>query len=198
MTSRKRDFYSQKARREHYRARSIYKLQEIHQNCRIFRKKDRVLDLGCSPGSWSQFALESVGPGGWVAGVDISPISPLQEENFQFFSADIFTWEPDRLPISAFDVVLSDMAPSTTGIKITDRERSYQLSLKALEWAEKLLKPGGRFVCKIFQGEDWGDFVKRVRTIFTKTKIFKPRATRKESVETYVIALGRTKVIKAG
>lgn len=191
MSSRKRDFYAQKARREQYRARSIYKLQEINQNYRILKKRNRVLDLGCAPGSWSQFVLEVVGPKGWVVGVDISPVSPLQNENFQFFSADVFACEPSELSSSAFDVVLSDMAPSTTGIKITDRERSYQLSLRALEWAQELLKPGGHFVCKIFQGEDWGDFVKRVRKSFKKTNIFRPRATRKESVETYIIAMGR-------
>jgi 23S rRNA (uridine2552-2'-O)-methyltransferase len=193
MTTRKGDFYSRKARQEHYRARSVYKLQEIHHRYRIFKKGDRVLDLGCAPGSWAQFALKEVGPKGWVAGVDTSPVPPLAEKNFQQFTADVFHWNPAQQdpPLAPFDVLLSDMAPSTTGIKIVDREQSYQLSLRALELAEISLKPGGRFVCKIFQGEDWGAFVKNVKKYFLKTAIFKPRATRKESVETYIIGLGK-------
>ena len=192
MKSRKSDFYSRKARQESYRARSVYKLQEIDKHYLIFKYGRRVLDLGCAPGSWAQFALKAVGPGGWVAGVDISEVPPFSENNFQYIEADVFTWDPAQLdpPPAPFDVVLSDMAPSTTGIKIVDRERSCQLSLRALELAGILLKPGGRFVCKIFQGEDWGDFVKKVKKSFDKTAIFKPRATRRESVEIYIIAIG--------
>ncbi len=192
MTSRKGgEFYSQKARRENYRARSVYKLQEIQQRYKIFKKGDRVLDLGCAPGSWSQFAIKSVGLRGYVLGIDTTHTSPLPENNFQHIEADIFTWDPARLdpPPAPFDVVLSDMAPTTTGIKITDRERSYQLSLRALELARIALRPGGRLVCKIFQGEDWGSFVKDVKKNFNKTSIFKPKATRKASVETYIIGL---------
>jgi 23S rRNA (uridine2552-2'-O)-methyltransferase len=193
MTTRKGDFYSQKARQEHYRARSVYKLQEIHHRYRIFKKGNQVLDLGCAPGSWAQFALKEVGPKGWVVGVDISPVPPFPEKNFEQFTVDVFCWNPAQHnpPLTPFDVVLSDTAPSTTGIKIVDREQSYQLSLRALELAQILLKPGGRFVCKIFQGEDWGEFVKKVKKDFIKTAIFKPRATRKESVETYIIGLER-------
>lgn len=193
MSTRKGDFYSRKARQEHYRARSVYKLQEIHRRYRIFKKGNRVLDLGCAPGSWTQFALKEIGPKGWVAGVDITPVPPFPEKNFEQFTVDIFNWNPAQQnpPLAPFDVVLSDMAPSTTGIKIVDREQSYQLSLRALELAQTLLKPGGRFVCKIFQGEDWSDFVKKVKKNFLKTTIFKPQATRKESVETYIIGLGR-------
>jgi 23S rRNA (uridine2552-2'-O)-methyltransferase len=189
MTHRKGEFYSQKARREHYRARSVYKLQEIQQRYKIFKRGDRVLDLGCAPGSWSQFAIKSVGPKGSVVGIDTTIVSPLPQKNFQYIEADVTNWDPAQLdpPLAPFDVLLSDMAPATTGIKITDRENSYQLSLRALELARIALKPGGKFVCKIFQGEDWGNFVKEVKKNFNKTSIFKPKATRKASVETYII-----------
>jgi 23S rRNA (uridine2552-2'-O)-methyltransferase len=144
--------------------------------------------LGCAPGSWSQFALEKVGSKGLVIGVDRTEVPPLPFPNFKFICADVLNWKP-AASLAPFDVVLSDMAPSTTGVKFVDRERSYQLSLRALELAEKLLKPEGRFVCKIFQGEDWGEFVKRVRGCFDKTHIFKPQSSRKESVETYIIGI---------
>ena len=194
MKPHRENFYSLKARQESYRARSVYKLKEIHALHRIFKKGDRVLDLGCAPGSWSQFALEAVGPEGRVEGVDITPVSALCERNFHFHQADVFNpLQLDSHP-SPFDVVISDMAPSTTGIKFVDRERSYQLSLRALEFADKLLKPGGRFVCKIFQGEDWGVFVKKVKKNFQKTIILKPSASRKGSVETYIIARGKIKL----
>jgi len=189
---RKQEFFYKKAKREQYRARSAYKLLEIQENFHLMRQGDAVLDLGASPGSWSQVALEAVGETGFVLGVDILQIAPLPDKNFEFLQAD-FTkesfFEKIKLIREKFDVVISDAAPEFSGIRSLDVGRTAGLNETALQIAKKLLKKGGKFVCKSFQSGELQDFVKEIKKCFKVVKLVKPKASQKESPEIYVVAL---------
>jgi 23S rRNA (uridine2552-2'-O)-methyltransferase len=189
------DHYTRKARQEHYPARSVYKLKEIQSKFRIIQRGDRILDLGCAPGSWLLYAASVTGEKGRVLGIDLTPVSPPLPAHVSTIAGDIFCLD-EQLAARAgggFDVVLSDMAPATTGSKHVDAARSFALCQKALELALGLLLPGGRFVCKIFQGEDFKAFADQVKAHFDRQQIFKPQSSRKASKEIFVIGLGRKK-----
>jgi 23S rRNA (uridine2552-2'-O)-methyltransferase len=152
-----------------------------------------VLDLGCRPGSWLQYAARVVGPRGAVVGVDRAPLEqPIA--GTRVLCGDAFAMDPAELcgELRAFDVVLSDMAPDTTGIRAVDQARSEALFERALELAEALVAPGGHFVGKLFQGPDFQRLIARARAGFDKAVIEKPAGSRKESIEVYVVGLGRT------
>jgi len=190
------DYYAKRAKQEHFPARSVYKLQEIQKKFALIRKGQRVLDLGCAPGSWAKFAAGITGPEGRVIGIDQKPVTEKLPRHVAVLNEDVLALAeaPQRceaLVEGPVDVVLSDMAPSTTGKKDVDAARSYHLSRAALTIAEKVLAPGGAFVCKIFQGEDFEGFMAEVKAGFQTCKTFKPRSTRKESKETYVIGVGK-------
>ena len=191
--NRWQDHYARKAQKENYAARSIYKLEEIQKKHGLIKKGDRVLDLGCAPGSWLQFAAEQTGPRGRVVGVDLTPVTIALPSHVQVITGDIFNLGPEaaRTLGDAFQVVLSDMAPSTTGHKFSDAVRSCELCRSALAVAEAVLLPGGRFVCKIFQGEDFKAFCDEVKTRFDRMHIFKPQSSRKASREIFIIGLGK-------
>jgi len=187
------DHYTRRAKKERYPARSVYKLKEIQRKFRLIKKGHKVLDLGCAPGSWLLYAAELAGPDGRVVGVDLKPVTVGLPAHVQVYTADILS--PDQRlgadPSAGFDVVLSDMAPATTGSRITDAARSEALGRAALEIARERLVPGGSFVCKIFQGEDFKIFIDAVDKIFVRYRIFKPASSRKASREIYVIAMGK-------
>jgi 23S rRNA (uridine2552-2'-O)-methyltransferase len=183
------DHYSRQAKKERFPARSVYKLEEIQKKNQLIKKGDRVLDLGCAPGSWLLYAAKLTGPKGRVIGVDLKPVSTRVAPPIIIITADVFTLDIESLG-KAFNVVLSDMAPATTGHKDVDAARSYNLCETALNIAQSILLPGGSFVCKIFQGPDFNLFVDAVRVGFQGVKIFKPQSSRKASKETYVIGLG--------
>jgi 23S rRNA (uridine2552-2'-O)-methyltransferase len=183
------DHYSRQAKKERFPARSVYKLEEIQKKNQLIKKGDRVLDLGCAPGSWLLYAAKLTGPKGRVIGVDLKPVSTPVAPPIIIITADVFTLDIESLG-KAFNVVLSDMAPATTGHKDVDAARSYNLCETALNIAQSILLPGGSFVCKIFQGPDFNLFVDAVRVGFQGVKIFKPQSSRKASKETYVIGLG--------
>jgi 23S rRNA (uridine2552-2'-O)-methyltransferase len=187
------DHYTRQARKEKFPARSVYKLKEIQQKFRILKKGDRVLDLGCSPGSWLLYAADAVGRSGQVEGIDLKPVSIRLPANVRVHSGDISA--PDDKLMAAlgrdFNVVLSDMAPATTGIRATDAARSFELCSAALNLAESLLVPGGAFVCKIFQGDDFNRFLNSIKQRFAAHKIHKPQSSRKASKEIYIIATGK-------
>ena len=189
--NRWQDHYTRKAQKEHYPARSVYKLREIHHKHRLIQKGDRVLDLGCAPGSWLLYAAEQTGKQGRVWGIDLKAVTIPTPSQVRTVTGDIFNLD-EVLSESVkykFNVVLSDMAPVTTGNKHIDAARSQNLAEEALNLAQRFLKPGGNFVCKIFQSGDFKHFTDAVRRCFKTCKIFKPQSSRKASREIYVIGL---------
>lgn len=185
------DHYTRQARKDKYPARSVYKLKEIQQKNRVVHKGDAVLDLGCAPGSWLKYAAELAGPTGRVVGIDLKPVTLVLPEKVEVLTGDIFEMLDDLKAGPGYQVVLSDMAPATTGNKHVDAARSMGLCEAALYVAREVLKPGGRFVCKIFQGPDFKVFTEEVRKSFQKQKIFKPQSSRKASREIFIIGLGK-------
>ncbi len=185
------DAFFRKAREAGFAARSVYKLEEIDRKLRLLRPGARVLDLGCRPGSWLQYALKVVGRHGAVVGIDRDPLSPAIA-GARVLHADLLTTPDAELlgPLAAFDVVLSDMAPNTTGIRATDQARSANLFGEALGRAERLLAPGGAFVGKIFQGPDVDEIRKRMAARFSDVRTLKPEGSRSESIEIYLAGKG--------
>lgn len=189
-----RDHYFLKAKQENYPARSVYKLKEIHKRFRIFKQGMRVLDLGAAPGSWSLGAAELVGKSGIVLGVDIKSTDTVFPPQVTFMQEDVFSRSAEceaafarRAP---FDVVLSDMAPSTTGHRGTDQARSAALCEEALAVALQYLIKDGSFVVKVFMGPDTKALSELMRRNFTSVKSFKPQSSRSESMETFYVGLG--------
>ena len=185
------DHYARRARDEKWLARSVYKLQEIDKKFRLIRKGDRLLDLGCYPGSWSQYGIKMVGPQGEVVGIDLTRTDRLSFPNFRFIKGDVLSLDLDRLirEVGPRDVLISDMAPQTTGIRLTDESRSLSLSKRAAEIALFLLKKKGCFVCKVFEGEDLKSFRTEISVHFRQVKVFRPKAVRKGSREVYLVGL---------
>jgi len=187
------DHYTDRARKEKYPARSVFKLQEIQRKFHVIKKGHQVLDCGCAPGSWLLYSSQLTGSDGKVVGVDLQPVSIHVPKNTVVHTGDALS--PDEALLAAigngYHVVLSDMAPSTSGQKSTDAARSYALCSAALNLAVRVLVPGGSFVSKIFQGEDFQSYRDEVRTCFDKVKIFKPMSSRKASKEIFIIATGK-------
>ncbi len=189
MLKNRKDFYFRKAKEEGYRARSAYKLFELNKKYNLIKRNDRVLDLGCSPGSWLQAASKI--SNGLIVGVDILPVQQIK--NVKFIQADITdkgTLDMIRSFSNEFDVILSDMAPKTSGIKELDHNKSIYLNEKALETAKELLAKKGNFLCKVFQGEYFKEFLDEVKKQFEFVKSSKPESSRKESKEIYIICKG--------
>jgi 23S rRNA (uridine2552-2'-O)-methyltransferase len=187
------DHYTRKARKENFSARSVYKLQEIQDKYHLIRTGIRVLDLGCAPGSWLQYAGKLVGSEGRIVGIDTKAVSLKLPPHVTVYRGDIFSIDAVMKdePVNSFDIVLSDMAPSTTGNKVVDAAKSLDLCMAAFALAKKYLKPGGSFVCKIFQGEDFKPFSDSIRKCFNIHKIYKPQSSRKASKEIYIIGRGK-------
>lgn len=184
------DHLTRQARAENFPARSVYKLKEIQQKFHIIQKEDVVLDLGCAPGSWLLYASNQTGPGGRVFGIDIQPIEIDLPSNVRVVQKDILemTEDPFFEQVPGCRVVLSDMAPATTGRKDVDAFRSFELCRMALEVADRVLNENGHFVCKIFQGNEFSRFEKQVKQRFAECRVFKPESCRKQSKEIYIIA----------
>lgn len=190
------DYYTKKAKEQNYAARSIFKLEEMDQKLKLFKSGQKVLDLGAAPGSWSQYVSKKIGSQGFLLGLDLTKIT-IKLPNAVFVQANILTDNLVSICAEAghsealFDVVMSDMAPKTTGIKITDQARSLELCDMALNVAEKHLKSGGTFICKLFHSEEFKDFKARLQSQFKKVDVIKPKATRQISKEIFFVALGK-------
>lgn len=184
------------AKKQGYAARSVFKLEEIDGDFNLLRTGNYVVDLGCSPGSWLQYTSDRIKERGLIVGVDLLPVKIAVSCQFQFLKADVFEVEPEKLlaflgPEDGFDVVLSDMAPNTSGIKSVDQDRSLVLCEQALALAQATLKKGGRFCVKILEGGGMQAFVKECRNTFEEVKIRRPKGTRAASMETYVVGMNR-------
>lgn len=188
------DYYFNKAKQENYPARSVYKLKEIHARFKIFKPGMRVLDLGAAPGSWSLAAAEYIGEAGRVLGLDLKGSRTAFPPQVTFMQADIFDLTPEFMEllqkIGPFHIVMSDMAPSTTGSRSTDQARSAALVLEAFSLARAHLRLEGSFVVKFFMGPDIQVFGKNLRKEFDLVKSFKPQSSRSESFENFYIAKG--------
>jgi 23S rRNA (uridine2552-2'-O)-methyltransferase len=190
-TEKKKEHFYQQAKRVGYRARSAFKLQQIQNKFHLLPKDGLIVDLGAAPGGWSQVAKELVGPQGFVIGVDLSSIKPI--EDIQFIQGDVTKPETlehikDMMSGRSADVVISDMSPDISGNYSVDQARSAWLCECALRTATQLLRSGGSFLCKIFEGEDTKAFLENVKRQFTVVKTFCPEASRKSSSEVYIIA----------
>jgi 23S rRNA (uridine2552-2'-O)-methyltransferase len=199
----RRDRFHQQAKRDGFRARAVYKLDELDRQFHVLGPGDRVLDLGCAPGSWLQHAAQKVGAPqtGALVGLDRTAIPPVG--GARILTGDVMTITAAELlgPLPAFDVVLSDMAPDTSGIRNMDQARSEALFERAFELATLTLagpgasaggKPrrGGHFVGKLFQGPEFQAIIKRCRARFDEVRLCKPESSRQASIEQYVVCLG--------
>ena len=186
------DPYFRRAKEEGYRARSAYKLLQIQERFHVLHRGDTVLDLGAAPGSWSQVATRLVGSDGLVIAVDLQPIEPIEDVltiQGDMTSADV----QEELATAAggpVDIVLSDAAPNVSGIRLRDHAFSIALVYSALDIAQRLLRPGGSFVAKVFEGEDFARLLVDLRNRFQRVKPFYPDATRREGYEIFVVCQG--------
>ena len=187
------DHYARLAKNEGYAARSVYKLKEIDQKHRLLRRGMKVLDLGCSPGSWTQYAAEIVGPEGLVVGVDLTRVDQDFGKNVRLIQADVADLAANDFPEAPFDIVLSDMAPNTSGAKHADQARSMGLVETAWYLGRQMLVPGGAFLYKVFMGPDVDDFIRALSGEFGGVKRIKPKSSRSFSPEIFVLAQGFTK-----
>jgi 23S rRNA (uridine2552-2'-O)-methyltransferase len=190
--NRWKDHYTDRAKEENWLARSVYKLEEIDKKYRLIKQGSRILDLGCYPGSWTQFCIKRAGQGGKVICIDLQKPDRISSPNFRFIQADMLAFKPETLPrdTGEIDLVISDLAPQTTGNKFADTCGSMALVEKALEIALVVLKKDGHFICKVFEGEDFKPFKDKVSGYFDQTRILRPSAVRKRSREVYLIGLG--------
>ncbi len=187
------DEYVKRAQQEGYRSRAVYKLLEINQRAKILRPGSTIVDLGAAPGSWSQVAAREVGPKGRVVAVDILPMDPLPEVTFlqgDFYEQEIVDKLMAIIKGCSVDLVMSDMAPNSSGMKAIDQPRAMYLAELALEFSQKVLINNGNLLLKLFQGEGFDEFVKEIRTSFKKVSVRKPKASRASSREVYMLALG--------
>ncbi|MDR3570553.1 MAG: RlmE family RNA methyltransferase [Syntrophobacteraceae bacterium] len=194
MTFTVQDHFFRKAKKHHYLARAVYKLEEIQKRFKILKAGDRVLDLGAAPGSWIQLAGEIVGGAGLIVAIDLKPIEHSFPKFVVTVQGDIYdqgfveTVLHDHVP---FNVVLSDMAPSTSGIKAADSARSALLFERAFEVGLWALAPGGTFLAKLFHGSDFHRLLAEAKKHFSQTRVVRPEATRKQSKEIYILALNK-------
>jgi 23S rRNA (uridine2552-2'-O)-methyltransferase len=182
----------QRAKRGNFAARAIFKLEEIDQRFKLLRPGARVLDLGCWPGSWMQYASNKVGDDGLVFGIDLRPVMLALPAHVRHEVADVMTWSPAVLG-DRIDVVLSDMAPHTSGDRHSDHFRSEELCARALEIARQALRPGGHLVAKVFQGGQFPALLRQWKAAFQEARAFHAKDSRVTSTEQYLIGRGLLK-----
>jgi len=185
------DEYVKRAQREGYRSRAVYKLEEIQQKDRLIRPGMTLVDLGAAPGGWSQYAARQLAGKGRIIALDVLPMAPL--DGVEFLQGDFTEDEPldllmETLGGERVDLVMSDMAPNISGMGAVDQPRSMYLAELAMELCKEMLRPGGDFVCKLFQGEGIDEYIVAARAAFKRVKVMKPKASRPGSREVYLVA----------
>jgi 23S rRNA (uridine2552-2'-O)-methyltransferase len=181
-----------RAKKEKYAGRAVYKLEELDQKFRLFKHKSAVLDLGCWPGSWLQYVVTKVSEESVVVGVDLKEVEIALPGHVETFVGDVFKIKPEGFVdrFGHFTVVISDMAPNTTGEVEGDVFRSEELFLRALEIARGTLRPGGHFAAKVFQGERFPELLREVKATFQEGRGFHTKNTRRGSRERYIVGRG--------
>jgi 23S rRNA (uridine2552-2'-O)-methyltransferase len=185
----KPDYFSRRARQENFASRAVYKLADIDQKFRLFHAGQRVLDLGCAPGSWLQYISSRVGPQGLVVGLDRQEVKLNLGPRVHLWQVDMADFNPAELKSLSpvFDVVVSDLAPATSGVKDVDHQRSLTLARLSWDFAGVLLATGGHYLVKVFQGPDFPEFVATIRLHFQQVQIIKPTGSRRDSREIYLL-----------
>ena len=188
---KKREHFYKQAKKDGYRARSAFKLKQIQNRFRILKPGNTVVDLGAAPGGWSQVAKEIVGEKGKIIGIDLLPIQSI--EDITFLEGDMtddnsINEIKNLMGNKQADTILSDMSPDISGNYSVDQARSIHLCEQAFKTCNELLKPGGNFVCKVFLGEDFQEFLQKIKKQFQNVKQFSPTASRKTSSEIYIVA----------
>ena len=186
-----RDPYVQRARREGWRSRAVFKLEEIDRKERLLKPGMVCVDLGAAPGGWSQYVTEKLDGRARIIAVDLLSMDALPNVEFvegDFREDEVFARLLAAVGDDGADLVMSDMAPNITGTKAVDQPRSMYLAELALDMARSVLKPGGSFVCKLFQGEGFDEFVRDARNSFERVRVIKPEASRSASREVYLVA----------
>lgn len=188
----KPDPFTARAHKEGFAARSVYKLEEIDRRCKLLRPGLHVLDLGAAPGSWTQWMCSRVGPKGRIVAVDLTPLGVTVPAFVQAVELDVLLAPVESFAaLGPFDLLVSDMAPHTTGVRDADAALSAELVDRAMVIGDACLRPGGNLVAKIFQGSDFEAVRGRMRERFETVKVMKPEASRKESVEIFLVGLSR-------
>jgi len=188
------DARTRQAKAQGYPARSVFKLEEIDRRVRLFRGGQRVLDLGAAPGSWSLYASQKVGTAGSVLAVDLQEIRQAFAPNVTVVQGDALALDNTELArFAPYDVVLSDMAPNTSGSKLRDQARSFELFERALAVARVLGKPGSHFVGKLFMSEDFKQAERGLKESYERVQVIRPQGTRQQSSELFLVGMGLKK-----
>ncbi|MFH2135908.1 MAG: 23S rRNA (uridine(2552)-2'-O)-methyltransferase RlmE [Pseudomonadota bacterium] len=188
------DPYVQMAQKDGYRARAAYKLLELDERDHLIKPGMVVVDLGAAPGSWCQVVAKKLGEHGRIIALDLLPLDPLPRVEFiqgDFREESVLAQLEEKLDGRSIGLVISDMAPNISGVVMADQARAMYLAELALDFAVSHLAPGGAFVAKVFQGTGFEDYIKLMRTHFTKVVARKPKASRDRSNEQYLVGLGK-------
>jgi 23S rRNA (uridine2552-2'-O)-methyltransferase len=186
------DSFTRAAKAQGYPARSVFKLEEIDRRTRLFRPGQRVLDLGAAPGSWSMYARQKIGDNGRLLAIDLQPMNSALGDNTVVKQGDaLAVTNADLALFAPYDVVLSDMAPSTTGSRIADQSRSFELVLRAVEVAKALGAAKSAFVGKIFMSDDFPKARDALRLLYTDVRTIRPEGTRTSSIEVFLVGLNK-------
>jgi len=188
------DEYVKRAQREGWRSRAVYKLEELDQKYRLLKPGMTVVDLGAAPGGWSQYAVKLLGSKGQIFALDILPIEPLPGVELiegDFRDEAVLSRLKTQLGDRPIDLVMSDMAPNISGMGAVDQPRAMYLVELAVDFAREMLRPGGTFVCKVFQGEGFDALIQSLRADYARVTVRKPKASRPRSREVYLVASER-------
>jgi len=190
-TRQHEDFYFKLSKKQGFRTRSVYKLIEMNEKYRLIKPKSTVLDLGCSPGGWSDYIAHKLSNKGRIISIDISEMKPITNVDFilgDFQNETIKNKILKKISDKRFDLIVSDISPNKTGNSITDQYHFFQIAGEVLEFSKKALKSKGSLVMKVFVGLGFEEFVNDSKLVFRDTFFFKPKSSKPKSKETYLIA----------